>query len=62
MRLFRRAVPNKVLLWGQADDPPGEGSCGRARAHVREEVRCSLGDTGGPVDIEVEFQFASGER
>jgi len=36
--------------------PPSE------RAQVREEVRRSLGDTGGPIEIEVEFQFASGER
>jgi ubiquinone/menaquinone biosynthesis C-methylase UbiE len=32
------------------------------RDSVREEVRRSLGDTGGPVEIEVEFQFASGQR
>jgi hypothetical protein len=29
---------------------------------VRKDVQRSLGDTGGPVDIEVEFQFASGQR
>lgn len=32
------------------------------RDSIRKEVQRSLGDTGGPVDIEVEFQFASGER
>lgn len=29
---------------------------------VRKDVQRSLGDTGGPVEIEVEFQFASGKR
>lgn len=33
-----------------------------ARDSVRKEVQRSLGDTGGPVEIEVEFQFASGQR
>jgi ubiquinone/menaquinone biosynthesis C-methylase UbiE len=33
-----------------------------ARDSVRKEVQLSLGDTGGPVEIEVEFQFASGQR
>ncbi len=33
-----------------------------ARKTVREEVQHGLGDTGGPVEIEVEFQFASGQR
>ena len=32
------------------------------RESVRKEVQRSLGDTGGPVEIEVEFQFASGQR
>jgi ubiquinone/menaquinone biosynthesis C-methylase UbiE len=32
------------------------------REAVRKEVQTSLGDTGGPVEIEVEFQFASGQR
>jgi ubiquinone/menaquinone biosynthesis C-methylase UbiE len=32
------------------------------RDTVRKEVQRNLGDTGGPVEIEVEFQFASGER
>jgi ubiquinone/menaquinone biosynthesis C-methylase UbiE len=31
------------------------------REAVRKEVQVSLGDTGGPVEIEVEFQFASGQ-
>ena len=33
-----------------------------ARDAVRREVQASLGDTGGPMEIEVEFQFASGHR
>jgi len=32
------------------------------RDSVRKEVQRSLGDTGGPVEVEVEFQFASGQR
>ena len=32
------------------------------RDSVRKEVQRSLGDTGGRVEIEVEFQFASGQR
>jgi ubiquinone/menaquinone biosynthesis C-methylase UbiE len=32
------------------------------RDSVRAEVQRSIGDTGGPVEIEVEFQFASGQR
>ncbi|WP_407150491.1 class I SAM-dependent methyltransferase [Bradyrhizobium sp. ORS 86] len=32
------------------------------RDSVRKEVQRSLGDTGGPVEIEVEFQFGSGQR
>ncbi len=48
----------------------GGGSTGQAylelspslREAVREEMRRSLGDIGGPVDIEVEFQFGSGQR
>jgi ubiquinone/menaquinone biosynthesis C-methylase UbiE len=33
-----------------------------ARQQVREEVRRSLGDTGGPVTIPVEFRIASGRK
>ena len=48
----------------------GGGSSGQAyvmlpepeRRAVREEVRCSLGDTGGPIEIEVELRFAGGRR
>jgi ubiquinone/menaquinone biosynthesis C-methylase UbiE len=32
------------------------------RLAVREEVRRSLGDAGGPISIDVEFRFASGRR
>lgn len=48
----------------------GGGSSGQAylglpkadRRAVREELRRSLGDTGGPIAIEVELRFASGHR
>jgi ubiquinone/menaquinone biosynthesis C-methylase UbiE len=48
----------------------GGGSSGQAyvalpeaeRRAVREEVRRSVGDTGGSVGIDVEFRFASGRR
>lgn len=48
----------------------GAGSTGQAfvrlpqevRRAVREEVRRDLGDTGGPIEIEVEIRFASGRR
>jgi ubiquinone/menaquinone biosynthesis C-methylase UbiE len=33
-----------------------------ARHAVREEVRRDLGDTGGPIEIEVEYMFGSGRR
>ena len=33
-----------------------------ARRAVRDEVRSELGDTGGPIEIEVEYRFASGQR
>jgi ubiquinone/menaquinone biosynthesis C-methylase UbiE len=32
------------------------------RRAVREEVRGDLGDTGGPIEIEVEYRFGSGRR
>jgi ubiquinone/menaquinone biosynthesis C-methylase UbiE len=32
------------------------------RRAVREEVRRDIGDTGGPIEVEVEFRFASGRR
>jgi ubiquinone/menaquinone biosynthesis C-methylase UbiE len=48
----------------------GGGSPGQAylslpadtRRTVREEVRRDLGDTGGPIEIQVEIRFASGQR
>jgi SAM-dependent methyltransferase len=48
----------------------GAGSPGQAyvslpeetRYVVREEVRRDLGDTGGPIEIEVEYRFGSGRR
>ena len=33
-----------------------------ARTAVREEVRRDLGDTGGPIEVEVEYRFGSGRR
>jgi ubiquinone/menaquinone biosynthesis C-methylase UbiE len=33
-----------------------------ARKAVREEVRRALGDTGGPIAVEVEYRVASGRR
>lgn len=33
-----------------------------ARRAVREEVRRDLGDTGGPIEVEVEYRFGSGRR
>ena len=33
-----------------------------ARAAVREDVRRDLGDTGGPIEVEVEYRFGSGRR
>jgi hypothetical protein len=48
----------------------GAGSPGQAfallpegtRHAVREEVRRDLGDTGGPIEVEVEYMFGSGRR
>jgi ubiquinone/menaquinone biosynthesis C-methylase UbiE len=48
----------------------GAGSSGQAfvslpedaRRAVREEVRNDLRDTGGPIEIEVEYRFGSGRR
>jgi len=48
----------------------GAGSPGQAyvslaeetRRVVREEVRRDVGDTGGPIEIEVEYMFGSGRR
>jgi hypothetical protein len=32
------------------------------RRAVREEVRREVGDTGGPIEVEVEVRIASGRR
>ena len=48
----------------------GGGSSGQAymmlpeqgRRAVREEVRCNVGDMGGPIAVDVELRFASGQR
>jgi ubiquinone/menaquinone biosynthesis C-methylase UbiE len=33
-----------------------------ARRAVREEIRRELGNTGGPIEVEVEYRFGSGRR
>lgn len=33
-----------------------------ARRAVREKLRHELGDAGGPIEVEVEYRFASGLR
>jgi hypothetical protein len=33
-----------------------------ARRAVREEVRRDLRDTGGPIEVDVEYRFGSGRR
>ncbi len=33
-----------------------------ARRAVREELRREVGDTGGPVEVEMEVRIASGRR
>jgi hypothetical protein len=33
-----------------------------ARKAVREDVQRDLGDTGGPIDVEVEYRLAAGQR
>jgi ubiquinone/menaquinone biosynthesis C-methylase UbiE len=33
-----------------------------ARRAVREEVRRDVGDTGGPIEVDVEYRFGSGQR
>ena len=33
-----------------------------ARRAVREEVQRDLGDTGGPIEVDVEYRFGSGRR
>ena len=43
---------------GQAFVPLPEN----ARRAVREEVRRDLGDTGGPIEVDVEYRFGSGRR
>ncbi|MGX1322323.1 ubiquinone/menaquinone biosynthesis C-methylase UbiE [Bradyrhizobium sp. USDA 377] len=48
----------------------GAGSAGQAfislpaaaRRAVREELRRELGDAGGPIELEIEYRFASGRR
>ena len=34
----------------------------KIRQAVREDIRRSVGDTGGPVDVEVQYRFASGRK
>jgi ubiquinone/menaquinone biosynthesis C-methylase UbiE len=67
-RANRFAMPSFDAYFGPFER--GGGSTGQAylalpasaRSAVREEMRRSLNDTAGPVEIEVEFQFASGRH
>ena len=34
----------------------------KTRQAVREDIRQSVGDTGGPIDVDVQYRFASGRR
>lgn len=34
----------------------------KIRQALREDIRQSVGDTGRPVDIDVQYRFASGRR
>lgn len=36
--------------------------CREARKAVREEVQRNLGDTGGAIELEVEYRLAAGRR
>lgn len=64
----RFVVPSFETYFGPFEQ--GGGSSGQAyvvlpeaeRQAVREEVRRNLGDTGGPIGIEVELRFACGHR
>jgi ubiquinone/menaquinone biosynthesis C-methylase UbiE len=65
---YRFTLPSFDAYFGPFER--GGGSTGQAyvmlpeavRTAVREEMRRDLNDTGGPVEIEVEFRFASGRR
>ena len=35
---------------------------GDMRRLVREDIRQSVNDTGGPIDVEVQYRFASGRK
>lgn len=51
--------------FGQGADSSGQAFVSlpeELRHAVREEVRRDLGDTGGPIEIEVEYRFGSGRR
>jgi hypothetical protein len=51
--------------FGQGAGSPGQALVSlpeEVRRAVREEVRRDLGDTGGPIEIEVEYRFGSGRR
>ena len=58
------------LVGGLESFEQGAGSPGQAfvslpeeiRYAVHEEMRHELGDTGGPIEIEVEYRFGSGRR
>jgi SAM-dependent methyltransferase len=64
----RFALPSFDAYFGPFER--GGGSSGQAlialpeevRRAVREEIRRDLGDTGGPIEVEVEIRIASGRR
>jgi len=66
--IHRFALPSFDAYFGPIEQ--GAGSPGQAfvslpeeaRRAVREEVRRDLRDTGGPIEIEVEYRFGSGRR
>jgi ubiquinone/menaquinone biosynthesis C-methylase UbiE len=67
-KAHRFVLPSFEAFFGPFER--GGGSSGQAyltlpeaeRRAVREEVKRNLGDTGGPIGIDVELRFASGRR
>ena len=67
-RMQRFAVPSFDEYFAHIE--LGWGSAGQMfvslpediKRAVRDDARCDLGDNGGPIEIEVEFMFASGRK
>ena len=65
---MRFAFPSFDAYFGGVER--GEGHMGQeytalpeaVRRAAREEMRREVGDTGGPIEVEVEVRFASGRR